>query len=181
MFNNKVIVCHVSYVYTYIHDTASFCALPVQFLIILPVLLVGYFSNVSVKAHYRADSKFAPSQWETSLQSNAVSHWLGANLKSARPLGQIRTSHCDFYISDTSGTPVVNFTLATHHEMTATTEAVKMGHQVLWFKRYDMHIICCQYIYVFLCGYFRVDGKLARLHSSKMKLPVVNNSQIVPL
>ena len=32
---------------------------------------------------YRADSWLAPSQWETSLQSNAVSHWLGANLESA--------------------------------------------------------------------------------------------------
>ena len=32
----------------------------------------------------RADSRFAPSQWETSLQSNAVSHWLGANLESAQ-------------------------------------------------------------------------------------------------
>ena len=32
---------------------------------------------------YRADSRFAPSHWETSLQSNAVSHWLGANLESA--------------------------------------------------------------------------------------------------
>ena len=31
----------------------------------------------------RADPRFAPSQWETSLQSNAVSHWLGANLESA--------------------------------------------------------------------------------------------------
>ena len=31
----------------------------------------------------RADSRFAPSQWQTSLQSNAVSHWLGANLESA--------------------------------------------------------------------------------------------------
>ena len=31
----------------------------------------------------RADSKSAPGQWETSLQSNAVSHWLGANLESA--------------------------------------------------------------------------------------------------
>ena len=30
-----------------------------------------------------ADSRLAPSQWETSLQSNAVSHWLGANLESA--------------------------------------------------------------------------------------------------
>ena len=32
---------------------------------------------------YRADFRLAPSQWETSLQSNAVSHWLGANLDSA--------------------------------------------------------------------------------------------------
>ena len=32
---------------------------------------------------YRADSRFAPSQCETSLQSNAISHWLGANLESA--------------------------------------------------------------------------------------------------
>ena len=30
-----------------------------------------------------ADSRFAPSQWETSLQSNTVSHWLGAKLGSA--------------------------------------------------------------------------------------------------
>ena len=31
----------------------------------------------------RADSRLALSQWETSLQSNAVSHWLGAILESA--------------------------------------------------------------------------------------------------
>ena len=31
----------------------------------------------------RADSRLAHSQWETSLQSNAVSHWLGANLELA--------------------------------------------------------------------------------------------------
>ena len=29
-----------------------------------------------------AESRFAPSQWETSLQCNAVSHWLDANLES---------------------------------------------------------------------------------------------------
>ena len=38
-----------------------------------------YFSE----RHCRAHSMLAPSQWETSLQSNAVSHWLGANLESA--------------------------------------------------------------------------------------------------
>ena len=31
----------------------------------------------------RADSRLAPSQWQTWLQSNAVSHWLGTNLESA--------------------------------------------------------------------------------------------------
>ena len=31
---------------------------------------------------HRTDSRLAPSQWETSLQSNAVSHWLGASLES---------------------------------------------------------------------------------------------------
>ena len=32
---------------------------------------------------HRADSRFAPIQWGTSLQSNTISHWLGANLESA--------------------------------------------------------------------------------------------------
>ena len=31
----------------------------------------------------RADTRFAPSQWETALLCNDVSHWLGANLESA--------------------------------------------------------------------------------------------------
>ena len=39
----------------------------------------------SVHEHMKcmADSRTVPSQWETPLQSNAVSHWLGANLESA--------------------------------------------------------------------------------------------------
>ena len=31
----------------------------------------------------RADSRFAPSQWETALLCNDVSHWLGASLESS--------------------------------------------------------------------------------------------------
>ena len=31
----------------------------------------------------RADSRFVPSQWETALFCNVVSHWLGANLEPA--------------------------------------------------------------------------------------------------
>ena len=37
--------------------------------------------------NYKADSRLAPSQWETSLQSNAVSHWLSASLESTQQLG----------------------------------------------------------------------------------------------
>ena len=32
---------------------------------------------------HRADARFAPSQWETTLLCNHVSHWLDANLESA--------------------------------------------------------------------------------------------------
>ena len=45
----------------------------------------GSMSNEEccTRSRYRADSRLAPSQWETLLQSNAVSHWLGATLESA--------------------------------------------------------------------------------------------------
>ena len=50
-----------------------------------------YFKSIFVKGvpHslnwrvMRADSWLAASQWETSLHSNAVFHWLGAHLESA--------------------------------------------------------------------------------------------------
>ena len=43
----------------------------------------GPWSLIFHHCNNRADSRFAPSQWETSLQSDTVSHWLGANLESA--------------------------------------------------------------------------------------------------
>ena len=33
--------------------------------------------------NHRADSSFVPSQWETALLCNNISHWLGASLESA--------------------------------------------------------------------------------------------------
>ena len=46
-------------------------------------------------AYSRADSRLASSQWETSLQSNTVSHWLGATLESTLVLvlNQSHKSH----------------------------------------------------------------------------------------
>ena len=46
-------------------------------------LIVLINSNFRRLIICRTNSRLAPSQWETSLQSNAVSHWLGANLESA--------------------------------------------------------------------------------------------------
>ena len=45
-----------------------------------------------IKTWCRADSRLAPSQWETALQSNAVFHWLDANLESALARGGITAS-----------------------------------------------------------------------------------------
>ena len=39
--------------------------------------------QTQTQTYIRADSRFAPSQWETALLCNDVSHWLGANLESA--------------------------------------------------------------------------------------------------
>ena len=49
--------------------------------------------EVSTYIH-RADSRLVPSQWETSLQSNAANHWLGTNLKSALHAFYISFGHC---------------------------------------------------------------------------------------
>ena len=39
----------------------------------------------------RADSRFAPSQWETALLCNDVSHWLGASPESALCISYLST------------------------------------------------------------------------------------------
>ena len=57
--------------------------------------------------YIRADSRFAPSQWETALLCNDVSHWLGARLESALYTktcpgphsSQISSNYCNTYLS----------------------------------------------------------------------------------
>ena len=43
-------------------------------------------SEVELRSNLRADSRFAPSQWEMALICNDISHWLGASLESALKL-----------------------------------------------------------------------------------------------
>ena len=40
-------------------------------------------SQVLMRHHSRDQSRYVPSQWETSLQCNDLSHWLGAYLESS--------------------------------------------------------------------------------------------------
>ena len=53
----------------------------------------------------KADSRFVPSQLETSLQSNAVSHWLDTNLESALhcPTRTWELSWCQLIITGCNG------------------------------------------------------------------------------
>ena len=47
------------------------------------IKILGIFCSIIKPYYIRADYRFASRQWETSLQSNTVSHWMGANLESA--------------------------------------------------------------------------------------------------
>ena len=58
----------------------------INFFIPLWFIHISLCQRINIKPTHiccRADCRSAPSQWETSLQSNAVSLWLGANLESA--------------------------------------------------------------------------------------------------
>ena len=59
-------------------------------------VLRRHFPKAPVCEVYRADSRFAPSQWETALLCNDVSHWLGASLDSA-PVGALYSDKFDLY------------------------------------------------------------------------------------
>ena len=62
-------------------------------LIWLPLTATHHVRFPKQSTLFSADSRLAPSQWETSLQSNAVSHWLGANLESALLLSPVESPH----------------------------------------------------------------------------------------
>ena len=46
---------------------------------------------------FKADSRFAPSQWQTALLSKDVSHWLGANLESALMLSGYQKAEQNYW------------------------------------------------------------------------------------
>ena len=60
------------------------------------VLVLGFYIHHALLNEYistRDDSRLSPSQWETSLQRNTVSYWLGTNLESAPSMAVAATYH----------------------------------------------------------------------------------------
>ena len=96
--NPPSIKCQI-YLISFCEHNTNICQFTNMFLFTVKIQLKCDFSNcgqwLSEHLHWRqllcssrtgsirADSRLAPSQWDTSLQSNAISHWLGANLESA--------------------------------------------------------------------------------------------------
>ena len=58
-------------------------AILINHVVCLMKMYLNDFNTLRLNDPYRADSRFAPSQWETALLCNDVSHWLGASLESA--------------------------------------------------------------------------------------------------
>ena len=77
---------HNFHKHTQLHNAYDvFCK---WYICILVCFTIIYFVSVwhifkCTRASTRADSRLAPSQWETSLHSDAISQMLGANLESA--------------------------------------------------------------------------------------------------
>ena len=59
---------------------------------------------IRILIKYKADSRLAPSQWETLLWSNTVSHWLGANLESS-----LKKLTVYMFLVETNEEPIGNF------------------------------------------------------------------------
>ena len=75
---------------------------------------------------FRADSRLALSQWETSLQSNAVSHWLGPSLESTLYTHKHTPASCLFFLilwSTTVGLDTIDPD-EVHHEFRLNTFCV---------------------------------------------------------
>ena len=65
----------------------------------LACILQVYFTGTGAVKWFRADSRFAPCQWETSLHCNDVSHCLGANLESALWLLQCQPRYTKIWVN----------------------------------------------------------------------------------
>ena len=108
----------------------------------------------------RTDSRFAPKQWKTSLQSIAVSHWLGTNLESVLKLAQGHISSHVYTCKYPSHVRISFNCIWIEH--TYDMEKPNTCHKRPVTQRYDVF-----FIYVWINGWVnnREAGELRRRHA----------------
>ena len=57
-----------------------------------------HLGKVTLVSYYKADSRLAPSQWETALLCNDVFHWLDASLEWALSYYHSKTALCNIKV-----------------------------------------------------------------------------------
>ena len=88
----------------------------------------------------RADSRFAPSQWETAFLCNDVFHWLGANLKSALSVFYVMLSVARFFICDTTTLKYITiFDLLFDYRLNLYRLEYANGDLRFWRQQLDRH------------------------------------------
>ena len=73
-----------------------------------------------IHSYYRADSWFAPSQWETALICNDASHWLDASQELALYYEALRQRRGGAYClsNQISAYPLVKHAIQHHYDIT---------------------------------------------------------------
>ena len=103
---------------------------------------------------HMADSKLAPNQWETVLQNNTVSHWLGANLEYALSYNFDFLPAIHFVACSTSSLEVG--VAANHiHGVCVWTAVCPIIHAWIWWGSHTSlpnHITRTTSIYLVPCG-----------------------------
>ena len=87
----------------------------------------------------RADPRLVPSQWQTSLFSNAVSHWLGASLESALGLACILDPNFVSTVSADIDALAHNSAMSLTGTVPTTTQTY-FRQRFPWWQRYRINI-----------------------------------------
>ena len=114
----------------------------------------------------RADFGLVPSQWETSLQSNAFSHWLDANLESALYTGcwWCHGNHGEWSIQDgwewmDPGTCYVTLTIFHHDSIQGEFHPAVSPFLVI------ISLQCFAHVHNFVVITFKMDENLTNISS----------------
>ena len=100
----------------------------------------------------RADSRFAPSQWEMMLFCNGISHWLGASLESALMMrwdivkmffhvqSHENMMHCNMLLNKSLGWCMLEINLAVYSQKTPHSLPIRASYGVSIVSIFDKNL-----------------------------------------